>query len=94
MDMNMAVVRGYMGHLTYMCMHAMMGNYNDEVYQEYDRAVRDKVSDKGLRAFRMGDNLLSLLHFNLDNAHAMRENQKGHTTSSRCRAEGATVVER
>ncbi len=89
-DMNMAAVRGYMGHLAYMCMHATTGNYSDEAYREYDRAVRDKVKDKGLRAFRMGDNALSLLHFNLDNARAMRENRKGRTTSSRRRTEGAS----
>ena len=65
--MDMDHMRGYMGHLAYLGMHATTGNYTDDSYRGYDNSGREKVK-KGLKQFKMGDHELSLLHFNLDNA--------------------------
>ena len=69
-------LRSYIGHLCYMCMHAIAGNYTDEAFRGYDRAVRSKVKEKGVRAFKMGDHELSILHFNLDNTRSMRDSRR------------------
>ena len=94
-DMDVEAIQGYMGHLAYVCMHATMGNYTDEAYRGYDGAIRDKAKDKGLKAFRMGDNGLSLLHFNLDNSRAHKDMRKRATTgtnrSTPAAAEGKAV---
>ena len=67
-------LRGYVGHVAYMCMHATTMNYTDRAYRCYDKAVRQKArGGKGLKAFRMGDQKLSLLHFNLDNTKSQKE---------------------
>lgn len=68
--------RGYLGHLAYMTMHAITNNYNDSAYRGYDKAVREKVKRKGLKCFKMGDQELSLLHFNLDNARLTRDTRR------------------
>ena len=74
--MDLSHMRGYMGHLAYLCMHATTANYTDEAYRGYDKAVCEKVKEKGLRHFRLGDQELSLLHFNLDNAKALKDSKK------------------
>ena len=71
--MSMKEVRGYMGHLSYMVMHAMTGTYTDAAYREYDKAVRRKVKEQGLKHFKQGDQELSLLYFNLDNVKTVRD---------------------
>ena len=82
-NMDFDSLRGYMGHLAYMCMHATTGTYTDVAYRGYDKAVRDKVKEKGLKWFKMGDQELSILHFNLDNARSLKEiaSKKGKTES-------------
>ena len=75
--MDVDHMRGYMGHLAYLCMHATTGNYTDDAYRGYDKAVREKVKEKGLKQFKMGDHKLSLLHFNLDNAKTLKDSKKG-----------------
>ena len=75
-DMNIESMQGYMAHLAYMCMHATTNNYSEDAYRGYDKAIREKAKEKGLRAFRMGDNALSLLHFNLDNTRDHKEGRK------------------
>ena len=60
-----------------MCMHATMNNYTNEAYRGYDGAIREKAKEKGLRAFKMGDNGLSLLYFNLDNSRGHKAVRKG-----------------
>lgn len=74
--MTKSDLRGYMGHLAYMAMHAITGNYTDEAYRGYDKAVREKVTEKGMKHFKMGDHDLSLLHFNLNNSRAMKDNRR------------------
>ena len=81
-EMDMESMKGYMGHLAYMCMHATTNNYTDEAYRGYDGAIREKAKEKGLRAFKMGDNGLSLLHFNLDNSRGHKAVKKGRSGSS------------
>lgn len=88
--MNMKEVRGYMGHLSYMAMHAITGTYNDSAYREYDKAVRRKVKERGLKCFRQGDQELSLLYFNLDNVKTGRDmkRQNRYVSSNVRYAEG------
>ena len=38
--------------------------------------VREKVKEKGLKQFKMGDHELSLLHFNLVNAKTLKDSKK------------------
>ena len=75
-------LRCYIGHLCYMCMHAISGNYTDEAFRGYDRAVRSKVKEEGVQAFKMGDHELSILHFNLDNTRSMRDSRRPSTKYS------------
>ena len=91
-EMDMSELQGYMGHLAYMCMHAITNNYSDEAYRGYDKAVREKVKEKGLKAFKMGDNELSLLHFNLDNAKALKEGRKASRPMKQAADSGGKVV--
>lgn len=88
--MTMKEVRGYMGHLSYMTMHAITGTYTDQAYREYDKAVRRKVKERGLKHFKQGDQELSLLYFNLDNVKSVRDvkRQKRYVSSSVRYAEG------
>ena len=37
--------------------------------------MREKANEKGLNHFKLGDQELSLLHFNLDNAKALNDSQ-------------------
>lgn len=74
--MSVKDVQGYMGHLAYMTMHAITGTYTDAAYRDYDAAVRDKVKDKGIKYFALGDHELSLLYFNLDNSRSVRESRR------------------
>ena len=69
-------LKGYVGHIAYMCMHASMNNYTDRAFRCYDKAIREKAKDKGLRAFRMGNTALSLVHFNLNNIRGSKEVRK------------------
>ena len=78
-------LRRYMGHCAYMCMHAATNNYADKAFRNYDRAVREKAKKKGLKAFRMGDGRLTLLHFNLDNTRNSREIRKPTRQSTNAR---------
>ena len=71
--MNMADLQNYIGHLCYMTMHATTNTFTDEAFRGYDRAIREKVKEKGIKCFKMGDNNVSLLHFNLDNARSIRD---------------------
>ena len=68
--------QSYMGHLCYMSMHATTCTFTDEAFRGYDRAIREKAKERGVGAFKMGDNNISLLHFNLDNARALRDNKR------------------
>lgn len=87
--MTMKEVRGYMGHLSYMVMHAMTGAYTDAAYREYDKAVRRKVKEQGLKHFKQGDQELSLLYFNLDNVRNVRDmRRQGRYTGTVRHAEG------
>ena len=65
-------MHGYVGHVAYMCRHAITGTYSDSAFRGYDKVIRDKAKAKGLRAFRMGDQELSMLHFTLDNSRYVR----------------------
>ena len=76
--MTVKDLEGYMGHIAYMTMHATTGNYTEEAYRGYDRAVREKVKEKGIKCFKMGDQEISLLHFNLDNSRSSRDIRKLH----------------
>ena len=69
-------LKGYVGHIAYMCMHASMNNYTDRAFRCYDKAIREKAKDKGLKVFRMGNTALSLVHFNLNNIRGSREVRK------------------
>lgn len=89
-DMDMDSLLGYIGHCAYMCMHATSNNYTDEAYRGYDHAVREKALEKGLRAFKMGDNSLSLLHFNMDTSRAHKSSGKSKTTYSNTGKETST----
>ena len=71
--MDMDHMWRYMGHLAYLCMHTTTDNYTDDAYRGHDKAVREKVKEKGLKQFKMGDHELSLLHFNLDNAKMLKD---------------------
>ena len=75
--MDVDTMMSYLGHLTYMSIHAISNNYSDEAYHGYDHAICEKAKEKGLQAFKMGDNGLSLLHFNMDNSKSYREARKG-----------------
>lgn len=88
--MTVKEVQGYMGHLSYMTMHAITGAYTDSAYREYDKAVRLKVREHGMKYFRQGDQELSLLFFNLDNARSMRDTRRPfkQTTGNTRYAEG------
>lgn len=80
--MTMKEVRGYMGHLSYMVMHAMTGAYTDSAYREYDKAVRRKVKERGMRFFKQGDQELSLLFFNLDNVKNVKDSRRQYGAGS------------
>ena len=90
-SMDMDNLKGYMGHLAYMCMHAITGTYTDEAYRGYDKAVRDKVKEKGLKWFKMGDQELSILHFNLDNARSMKDTRKTGKRASSSSSKPAAI---
>lgn len=94
MDWEIEQAAGYMGHLAYLCMHATTNNYSDEAYRGYDEAIREKAKDKGMKAFRLGDTELSLLHFNMDNTRSNRETVKATVKSSKkgSSAEGSKAV--
>ena len=80
--MDYEQLRGYVGHVAYMCTHATTNNYTDKAYRCYDKAIREKARGrKGLRAFRMGDQKLSLLHFNLDNTRSQKEARRPTRTA-------------
>lgn len=91
-DMSVEALMGYLGHLAYMSMHAITNNYSDEAYRGYDRAIREKAKEKGVRAFRMGDTELSLLHFNMDNSRSHKESKKSRSTFTKTDAESRTSV--
>ena len=74
-------LRGYVGHIAYMCMHASMNNYTDRAFRCYDKAIRDRAKDKGLKAFKMGNTALSLVHFNLNNIRGTKETRRPVRTS-------------
>ena len=74
-------LKGYVGHIAYMCMHASMNNYTDRAFRCYDKAIRDRAKEKGLKAFRMGNSALSLVHFNLNNIRGSREVRKPSRTT-------------
>ena len=88
--MTMKEVRGYMGHLSYMVMHGITGAYTDSAYREYDRAVRRKVKERGMKYFKQGDQELSLLFFNLDSVKTVKDNRRSYRSSysNTCYAEG------
>ena len=71
--MDFKLLRGYMGHIAYMCMHATTSAYTDRTYRSYDKAVRSKVKEDGLSAFSQGNMEISLLHFNHDNIRPVKE---------------------
>ena len=71
--MDYQTLRGYMGHVAYMCMHATTSVYTDRTYRSYDKAVRSKVKEEGLGAFSQGNMEISLLHFNHDNIKPAKE---------------------
>ena len=75
--MDVDALMGYLGHLAFMSMNAIASNYSDEAYCGYDHAIREKAKEKGLRAFKMGDNGLSFLHFNMDNSKSYGVARKG-----------------
>ena len=56
----------YMGHIAYMCMHTSILTYTDRAFRSYDKAIRDKVKEEGVSAFKMRDHEVSLLHFKLE----------------------------
>lgn len=87
-DMDIEDAQRYMGHLAYMAMHATTNNYTDEAYRGYDRDVREKVKERGLKALKMGDSGLSLLHFNLDNSRLHKDGRKGKVSGPKRGAEG------
>lgn len=66
----------YIGHVAYMCMHASTSTYVDQAYRGYDKAIREKVKEKGLKSFVMGDPELSLQFFNLDNKRSSRDSYR------------------
>ena len=45
-------------------------------YRGYDKAVWEKVKEKGLRQFKMEDHELSLLNFNLGTAKMLKDMKK------------------
>lgn len=83
----------YVGHVAFMCRHASTGTYSDKAFRGYDKAIRDKAKSKGLKAFRMGDTELSMLHFTLDNTRAVKEVRKpsGQSYSSKTYEVGKKV---
>ena len=60
-------LKDYAGHVAYMCLHATSGTYTDKAFHGYDKAVREKAKAKGLQAFKLGDQELSLPYFTLVN---------------------------
>ena len=72
--MDMDHMRGYMGHLAYLCVHATTGNYTDDAYRDYDTGVREKVKENGLK------------QFNLDNAKTLKDSKKGGRQAEGCEA--------
>ena len=82
---------GYLGHLAYMSMHAIANNYLDEAYHGYDHAIREKAKEKGLQAFKMGDNGLSLLDFNMDNSKSYGVARKGRMGVVTSKADWSTA---
>ena len=74
--MSSTDLQAYMGHLCYLSMHATSNTFTDEAFRGYDRAIRERAKERGVRAFKMGDNNISLLHFNLDNSKALRESKR------------------
>ena len=57
-------------------LHATSGTYTDKAFMGYDKAIRDKAKTKGVKAFKMGDQQLAMLHFTLANTRTMRELRK------------------
>lgn len=91
LNMDLPAMKGYMGHMAYMCMHATTGTYTDNAYRGYDKAVREKVKEKGIKCFKMGDQELSILHFNLDNSRALKEPKKAMKSESLVRKSGEDI---
>lgn len=57
----------YMSHLSYISQKAASYNYVDEAFTAYDTAIREKVVEGDLSAFKLCDSEVSQLHFNMDN---------------------------
>ena len=83
--MSYADLIDYMGHLCYLSMHATSSTFNDEAFRGYDHAIREKAKEKGVRAFKMGDSNISLLHFNLENSRSLRDSRRSYNSSKATR---------
>ena len=60
-------LKGYLQHLSYLCLMHMPDIYPPDASVEYDMAVREKADSRGLTAFGPGDSNLTMRHYGMSN---------------------------
>ena len=74
--MNFTNLLGFFAHIAYLTLQAIPNTYTDSAFRVYDRDIRQLVQEKGLEEFKVGNQEVSLLHFNIANTKPIRDSRK------------------
>ena len=66
-------ILGVVGHISYLTLQAIPGTYTDSAFRGYDKDIRQLARDNGLSEFKLGNQEVSLLHFNVENTKTIRD---------------------
>ena len=74
-------LKGYLQHLSYMCLMSATGIYPPEASVEYDLGVRELADSRGMPAFGPGDYNLTMRHYGLIGTYEGRRLAQGPATT-------------
>ena len=76
-DMVEGPIKGYLQHLSYMCLMSASDIYPPDASVDYDLAVREKADSMGMPAFGPGDSNMTMRHYGMSNTWEGRRLAQG-----------------